>query len=128
MALGACVEPRGAAAQGLGGLGVLALQAFGLEGHEGVGVLRKTTRHRSGQTAVAGLLAQHRFGQLQIKRHRHRGPVAHRPPSLCALGGQSVGQRAQGQRLERTAGQQAAEQAARQHETKGSQQRHRRAM
>ena len=67
VALGALVQARRALALAQRGAHVGGLQPFGVEGDEGVGVLREAAGHGLGQRGVAGGLAQHRFRQLQVE-------------------------------------------------------------
>ena len=63
----ALVEPGGAGAQLLGGAGVGGVEAVGLEGDEGVGVLREAAGHRGGEAGVLRLGAQDGFGELEVE-------------------------------------------------------------
>ena len=68
MLVGTPVQARGALAQALGGLGVLRLQSFGFEGHEGKRVLGEAASHRFAERNMTGCLTQDGLGELEVKR------------------------------------------------------------
>ncbi len=67
MSVRAQVEPSGALVELMRLLRILRGELFGLEGDEGVGVLREAGRDRFGQLELARRFAQQRFRQLQVE-------------------------------------------------------------
>ena len=103
--MGSTVELRSALTQPVSRPGVPGFDPVGLEGDEGIGILRETGRHRLGQRTMTWIAAQYGLRQLQVKGACLAGQVEivlGRP----ALRRQFVGNAADHHLTRRTGGQQ----------------------
>lgn len=94
--MGPGVEFGGTLAQPFRRLGIAALDLLGLEGDEGVGILREAGGNRFGQRRMPGLPGEDGFRQFQMKGRR----IAQQFQIVLAaltLPGQFVGQAADDQ-------------------------------
>jgi len=92
----AAVESRRPRTQARSGPRIGSLHAVGLEGHEGIGVLREAACHGGGQGQVAGLLPENGLGQLEVKGRGIPGQIGVGFGRL-SLAREAVGQLAQHQ-------------------------------